>query len=238
MRRFWKFLPAALLGASVSLSMAANGQGPRGGDRPRGPQPPAAGNRTPEDQPRDRAGDRRDERKGSSEVESWVKTLAEKITDPHDTVRDSARAALVAVGPPALPLLRKLADGDNDAKATAAKKLIAAIDRGNARSPAPTGVRGQFPPRGGQGFGPGGFGPGGFGPGGVRNLGGDRRPETGRREDDRRQDGERRDGDRRQDGERRDGERKPAGERRPDGERKPADGPPREGAERPKPNQD
>jgi hypothetical protein len=71
-------------------------------------------------------------------VEAWVKVLLDKITDPHDTIRDSARAAVVNVGPPALPALRQLADGDDGAKATAARKLIGAIEgsRGGPGSPA------------------------------------------------------------------------------------------------------
>jgi hypothetical protein len=84
-------------------------------------------------------------------VEAWVKVLLDKITDPHDTIRDSARAAVVAVGPPALPPLRELADGDDGAKATAARKLIAQIE----------GTRGGPVGPGGPGFGP--VGPGGPG---------------------------------------------------------------------------
>lgn len=81
-------------------------------------------------------------------VEAWLKVLLDKITDPHDTIRDSARSAVVAIGPPAIPVLEKLADGDDAAKATAARKLIGAIHRG----PGP--------------FGPGfGFGTAQFGPG-------------------------------------------------------------------------
>ncbi|HEY1191632.1 MAG TPA: hypothetical protein VGE74_28625, partial [Gemmata sp.] len=60
-------------------------------------------------------------------VDAWVAILVSKITDPHDTVRDSARGALVGVGPAAIPALQKLADGDDPAKAVAARKLIAAI---------------------------------------------------------------------------------------------------------------
>ncbi|AWM40991.1 hypothetical protein GobsT_04160 [Gemmata obscuriglobus] len=126
--------------------------------------------------------------KSDAVVDAWVATLLSKITDPHDTVRDSARGALVAVGPAALPALQKLADGDDPAKAVAARKLIGAIHGrgpgGPAAGPSGRGGRGGFGPgepggrggfsgpagpggRGGFGFGaPGGFGPGGRGPGG------------------------------------------------------------------------
>ncbi|MDY3553861.1 hypothetical protein R5W24_002975 [Gemmata sp. JC717] len=128
--------------------------------------------------------------KSDAVVDAWVATLLSKITDPHDTVRDSARGALVAVGPAALPALQKLADGDDPAKAVAARKLIGAIHgRGPGGPAAGPGGRGGFGPggpggfgsggrggfsgpagpggRGGFGFGaPGGFGPGGRGPGG------------------------------------------------------------------------
>jgi len=68
--------------------------------------------------------------KGDSSVDAWVKTLTDKMNDPHDTIRDSARAALVAVGAPALPALKKLAEGNDEAKAVAARKLIAQIEGG------------------------------------------------------------------------------------------------------------
>ncbi len=77
-------------------------------------------------------------------VDAWVAVLIAKITDPHDTVRDSARGALVNVGSPAFPALQKLADGDDPAKAVAARKVIAAIQgtRG-AQTPAATPQRGM-----------------------------------------------------------------------------------------------
>lgn len=63
-------------------------------------------------------------------VESWARTLIEKINDPHDTIRDSARAGLVAIGRPALPLLRPLAEGEDGALATAASKVMDRIEAG------------------------------------------------------------------------------------------------------------
>ncbi|HEX4612372.1 MAG TPA: hypothetical protein VH092_29530 [Urbifossiella sp.] len=63
------------------------------------------------------------------QLEAWVKTLTDKMNDPHDAIRDSARAALVAVGAPALSALRPLAAG-NDAKAFTARRLVQQIERG------------------------------------------------------------------------------------------------------------
>lgn len=62
-------------------------------------------------------------------VDGWLKVLVEKMNDPHDTVRESARAAIVAIGPAALPTLRQLADGPDGAKAVAARKLIGMIEQ-------------------------------------------------------------------------------------------------------------
>ena len=99
--------------------------------------------------------------KSDAVVDAWLKTLLEKITDPHDTVRESARGAIVAVGPPALPALQKLADGDDAAKAVAARKLIAAIGGRGPGTPAATPGRSGMPGAGL--FGPGGMGFGGRG---------------------------------------------------------------------------
>ena len=122
-------------------------------------------------------------------VDAWLAVLLTKITDPHDTVRDSARGAVVSVGPPALPALQKLADGDDPAKAVAARKMIAAIHGhhgpgGQQLQPGRPGMGGPFgaggpPGMGGRGFGgfpggPGGMGPmgpGGRGPGGMGPMG-------------------------------------------------------------------
>jgi len=103
-------------------------------------------------------------------VEAWLKTLTDKMTDRHDTLRDSARAGIIAIGQPALPALRKLAESDDDATATAARKLIQHIQHGPP-FPGGTPMGGQpgAPGPGGPGF-PGG-GPGG-GPGGPGGPGG------------------------------------------------------------------
>jgi hypothetical protein len=128
--------------------------------------------------------------RGDPAVDAWVGVLIGKITDPHDTIRDSARGALVGVGRPALPALQRLADGDDGAKAVAAKKVIAMIEHTSGRGPMagpPMGGRGGDGGRGGEGDrgrggegdrGPGrpGFpgagGPPGFGPGGPGFPGG------------------------------------------------------------------
>ena len=202
---------ALVVGIAVATTMTAEGNQPpfgRFGQPGKGGQPGKDEKKT--DRKDDKKVEKKDDRKApatakpDATVDAWVKVLIEKITDPHDTVRESARGALVGVGPPALPALQKLADGDDAAKAVAARKLIAAIqgqrggDRGRgfggpgggtgaAPAPAPAPERAPESGRGddrGRGFGPfGGFGPGGFGgfggpgmgPGGWgRGGGGDR----------------------------------------------------------------
>lgn len=93
--------------------------------------------------------------KADLQVEAWVKTLTDKMNDPHDAIRESARAALVSVGGPALPALRQIAGG-NDAKAFTARRLVQQIERSTA----------VFPGAGGSGVTGGGFDlpPSAFGP--------------------------------------------------------------------------
>jgi hypothetical protein len=87
------------------------------------------------------------------QVEAWVKTLTDKMNDPHDAIRESARAALMAVGGPALPALRQLAAG-NDAKAFTARRLVQQIEQ-NAGGPGrPPGFGGPGGPPGDPRFGP------------------------------------------------------------------------------------
>ncbi len=117
--------------------------------------------------------------KSDAVVDAWLVILLSKLTDPHDTVRDSARGAIVAVGAPALPALQKLADGDDPAKAVAARKLIAAIHGHGHHGPAghpgarPGADHGAWPkgPGGPGGFGPPGAGGRGFGPPGMGGRG-------------------------------------------------------------------
>jgi Spy/CpxP family protein refolding chaperone len=118
MRKFWMLLPVAAIGLALAVVNAQPPQGGKGRD-------PQAGQPVPA-----RRGAEGGERKPDAQVEAWMKTLAEKITDPHDEIRDSARAGLVAVGKPALATLRQLANGDDGAKVTAATKLIDAIENG------------------------------------------------------------------------------------------------------------
>lgn len=143
----------------------------KGGDDKRGPDdrrgPGPMGDRPMGDRPT----------RPDATVDAWVKVLVEKIADQHDTVRESARAALVHVGPQAIPALRKLADGDDNIKAVAAKNVIAMIERGP--QPGRPGVLGGFGGGGGIGGGPGQpggpggpGGPGPMGPGGPGGPGG------------------------------------------------------------------
>jgi hypothetical protein len=75
--------------------------------------------------------------RGDATVDAWVQVLAKNIADRHDIVRESARVALASVGKPALPTLKKLAAGKDDATADAARKLIARIQtEGKEGSPA------------------------------------------------------------------------------------------------------
>jgi hypothetical protein len=118
--------------------------------------------------------------KADSGLDAWIKILGEKMTDRHDAIRDSARAALVAIGEPALPALKQLAESDDSATVTAAKKVIAQID-GPRRGGPPAMGRGGFGgfggggPADGGGFGRG-FG-GGFGrPGTPAPAGGPTEP--------------------------------------------------------------
>jgi hypothetical protein len=62
-------------------------------------------------------------------LDEWVKTLSQKMTDRHDSIRRSARLALVALGRPALATLRKLEKGEDGATAEAARKVVRSIDR-------------------------------------------------------------------------------------------------------------
>ncbi len=185
---FWVskvFAPLALV-AGIAAATAAFGSAD-------GNQPPFGGKGGKDDKKKtddkktdDKKGQPGDKKttapaKPDAVVDAWVKVLIEKITDPHDTVRDSARGALVGVGPAAVPALQKLADGDDPAKAVAARKLINAIqgrggDRGERGGPGGMGPGGRpgmgMGPMGMGGRGFGGFGPGGFGrPGGERGFG-------------------------------------------------------------------
>jgi len=168
MRIAWKFVVAgALCGAAVATT-GILAQPPE--REKKGAQPA---------QPKRDGGERKSSEpvKADPAVDAWVKVLLEKLTDPHDTVRDSARAGLVTVGRQAVPSLQKLADGEDGAKATAARKLIGEIQgreqrQGGFGNPGFPGPGGGFPdgrpPVGpGQPGLPGGNEPGRGGPGGI-----------------------------------------------------------------------
>ncbi len=99
--------------------------------------------------------------KPDKELDAWIKSLAEKMTDRHDTIRNSARNALISIGSPALPALRQMSQSSDPVTATAAKNVANQIQMtqpfnrlvmgmpGN-----PMGIRGadwkrQTPPNGG-----------------------------------------------------------------------------------------
>ena len=185
-------------GNQPPLGRGGFGQPGKGGDDKKGDKK----GEEKKGQPGDKKGPPATPPKADAVVDAWLAVLLTKITDPHDTVRDSARGAVVSVGPAAIPALQKLADGDDPAKAVAARKLIGAIQGRGPGAMAPGGQPGQ-PGRpgmgpmgpggmGGRGFGgfPGGpGGPGGgmgpMGPGGRGGPGGDRKggPERGGRDE-------------------------------------------------------
>ncbi len=164
---FWvsKVLAPAMLIAGVVAAATVVAQPPdrKGPDDKRNEQQPDRKG------PDDKRGGQQPDRKGpmgpmgerprpDATVDAWVKVLVEKIADPHDTVRDSARAALVHVGPQAIPTLRQLAEGGDNVKAVAARNVIAMIERHRETGGQPGIARGPG--------GPGGPGGGAFGPGG------------------------------------------------------------------------
>ncbi|CAN5180178.1 hypothetical protein BH11PLA2_BH11PLA2_07450 [soil metagenome] len=125
MKRFWKIVPTVGLTAGLSLMAAAQ---PPGNERGQQPQGARKGPPTFESRIELRSETKYVDHKADPQVEAWVKMLAEKITDAHDEIRDSARTGLAAVGPAALPTLMQLAQGNDGAKATAARKVIEAIE--------------------------------------------------------------------------------------------------------------
>jgi hypothetical protein len=125
-------LAGALGVAAAVLSLSyLSAQPPEGGSKD-GPGRGFKGKFGPRDD-RDNAPPRVDR-----EVEDWIRLLAERIADRHDEIRDSARAALVAIGPAALPTLRRLAEGDDAAGAPTRK----------ATAPGPAGRRKRVSARG------------------------------------------------------------------------------------------
>ena len=164
------------------------------------------------------------------ELEAWIKILAEKMTDRNDDIRNSARRALVSVGPAAMFSLKEMTESKDAATAVAARNMMMEIGRSTMQKNMMM-QRGGMPFGGPQGMpGMGGWGKMNpqdmnrkAGPGGPPREG-DRgaRPEAGKSEGERKANPPR-------EGDKRPEAGKPeAG--RPEGERKagPAN-PPREG---------
>ncbi len=169
MNWFARVLTPALMLAGFSAGAVSLAQPPGGDNKDRkGPQDKKDGPDTKRGpmNPMGPGGPRVPE-KADAAVEAWLKVLVEKMNDPHDVVRESARAGIVSIGRPAIPMLHKLSESDDSAKATAARKLIGMIEQSSQRGGFPGGPMG---PGRGPGFGP--IGPGGpFGPGGPGGFG-------------------------------------------------------------------
>ena len=216
--------PAERPGQDRSGVPGANNNGPR--DFNKGPMPGMGGkgfinpNMTP---PRP-----------DKELEAWIKILAEKMTDRNDDIRNSARRALVSVGPAAMFSLKEMTESKDAATAVAARNVMMEIGRSTMQKNMMM-QRGSMPFGGPQGMpGMGGWGKMNpqdmnrkAGPGGPPREG-DRgaRPEAGKPEGGR-PEGERKAGPANPP---REGDKRPeAG--RPEGDRKA--NPPREGDKRP-----
>ncbi len=125
------------------------------------------------------------------ELEAWIKILAEKMTDRNDNIRNSARRALVSVGPDAMFSLKEMTQSKDAATAVAARNIMMEIGRSSMQ-------QNMMMQRGGMPFtAPKGMpGMGGWGkmtpPDMNRKAGpanpprdGDKRPDAGRPEGDR-----------------------------------------------------
>ena len=66
-------------------------------------------------------------------VQAWVRGLCKHIADQNETIKRSAQEALVAVGTPALEILKPIAEGEDAIQAKEAKAVIARIERGPQR---------------------------------------------------------------------------------------------------------
>ena len=220
--------PAERPGQDRSGVPGANNNGPR--DFNKGPMPGMGGkgfinpNMTP---PRP-----------DKELEAWIKILAEKMTDRNDDIRNSARRALVSVGPAAMFSLKEMTESKDAATAVAARNVMMEIGRSTMQKNMMM-QRGSMPFGGPQGMpGMGGWGKMNpqdmnrrAGPGGPPREG-DRgaRPEAGKPETGR-PEGERKAGPANPP---REGDKRPEAGKpeagRPEGERKAGPGgPPREG---------
>lgn len=152
--------------------------------------------------------------KPDKELEAWIKVLAEKMTDRNDDIRNSARRALVSVGPAAMFSLKEMTESKDAATAVAARNVMMEIGRSTMQQNMMM-QRGGMPFGGPQGMpGMGGWGKMNpqdmnrkAGPGGPPREG-DRKggPESGRPESERKG--------------RPEGDRKGGPEGRPEGDRK------------------
>lgn len=91
--------------------------------------------------------------KPDKELEAWIKILADKMTDRNDNIRNSARKALVSVGPAAMFSLKEMTESKDAATAVAARNVMMEIgrsamqqnrmmQRGDMRFTAPLGMPG------------------------------------------------------------------------------------------------
>ena len=158
----WKrsiFTTAALL-ALTQTGIAQPPAGPRGEGRREGP-------------PRESLS-KKEEPKKDPNIDAWADTLVSRIADRSDTIRDSARAGLVALGHAALPALKKAAEGSDLPTAEAARKVIGRIEHKGgpgAFGPGRPNHIGPGTPGGPGAFRPGAFGPRAFGHGRPRAFG-------------------------------------------------------------------
>ncbi|NBR06393.1 MAG: hypothetical protein EBT92_11545 [Planctomycetes bacterium] len=67
--------------------------------------------------------------KPDKELEAWIKILAEKMTDRNDNIRNSARKALVSIGPAAMFSLKEMTESKDAATAVAARNVMMEISR-------------------------------------------------------------------------------------------------------------
>jgi hypothetical protein len=63
-------------------------------------------------------------------IQKWVKVLSDHIADDNTIIQESAWQALIVIGEPALPVLKKLASGRDTPTKEAARKLIYHIEAG------------------------------------------------------------------------------------------------------------
>jgi hypothetical protein len=67
--------------------------------------------------------------KPDKELEAWIKILADKMTDRNDNIRNSARRALVSIGPDAMFSLKEMTESKDVATAVAARNVMMEIGR-------------------------------------------------------------------------------------------------------------